>query len=67
MNDKDIKRLVKMALDMANRGYVKLKDSSDNRWFIINRIDLDGNMDLYSKELNDIVYYDVPMSNVVIT
>lgn len=67
MQDKDIKRLVKMALEMANRGYVKLKDGSDDRWFIINRIDLDGNIDLYSELLNDIVYYDVPMSNVIIT
>lgn len=67
MNDKDMKRLVKMALEMANRGYVKLKDGSDDRWFIINRIDLDGNMDLYNESLNDIVYYDVPMSNVIIT
>lgn len=68
MNGKEIKRIGVLALEMATKGRVKLVDSyGDIRWFIINRISMEGYIDLYHVSSDNVEYYDVPMRDVIIT
>lgn len=68
MNGKEIKRIGVLALEMATKGRVKLVDSyGDTRWFIINRISMEGYIDLYHVSSDNVEYYDVPMRDVIIT
>jgi len=67
MNSKEIKRIGVLALEMATKGRVKLVDSyNDPRWFLINRISMNGDIDLYHVKDDIVDYYDVPMSDVII-
>jgi hypothetical protein len=66
MNKRDKTKALNLAIAMFNKKGVTLKNDANKHSYIINRIDLEGNCDIYSSDLDEVIAHDVPMAEILI-